>query len=103
MPHYDYKCQDCGYVFEVFQKMTDAVLTECPKCKGSVKRMIGPGSGLIFKGSGFYITDYKRKSSPDSSSYKPESKKKGPGSHSKPVSKQDSDCSKTCPNKNTDA
>ena len=77
MPHYDYECKDCGHTFEVFQQINDKPLTECPKCKGSVRRLIGTGSGLIFKGTGFYVTDYKRntnegkkeaKSSPEKSS-----------------------------------
>ncbi|MFA5165529.1 MAG: FmdB family zinc ribbon protein [Candidatus Omnitrophota bacterium] len=62
MPHYDYECQKCKHVFEVFQSMTDKHLTKCPKCKGPVRRLIGGGSGIIFKGSGFYETDYKKKS-----------------------------------------
>ncbi len=59
MPNYDYKCLDCGYLFEEFQKMTDEPLKVCPKCKGSLKRLIGAGLAPIFKGSGFYQTDYK--------------------------------------------
>ncbi|MBN2415006.1 zinc ribbon domain-containing protein [bacterium] len=59
MPNYDYKCQACGHVFEEFQAMTDEPLQQCPECGGEVKRLIGAGAGLIFKGSGFYITDYK--------------------------------------------
>lgn len=61
MPTYDYECQDCGHQFEAKQSMKDPHLTECPRpeCKGKVKRKIGLGSGLIFKGSGFYITDYR--------------------------------------------
>lgn len=61
MPTYDYECQDCGHQFEAKQSMKDPHLTDCPKeeCKGHVKRKIGLGSGLIFKGSGFYITDYR--------------------------------------------
>ncbi|MFH0733250.1 MAG: FmdB family zinc ribbon protein [bacterium] len=62
MPTYDYKCNECGFSFEFFQKMSDKSLTECPKCKGKVKRLIGAGAGIIFKGSGFYETDYKKKS-----------------------------------------
>jgi putative FmdB family regulatory protein len=61
MPHYDYECQKCKHVFEVFQSMTDKHLSKCPKCKGPVKRLIVPGAGIIFKGSGFYETDYKKK------------------------------------------
>lgn len=61
MPTYDYECQSCGHKFEVRQSMKDPHLTDCPKegCAGPVKRLIGLGSGLIFKGSGFYITDYR--------------------------------------------
>ncbi|MBI4846261.1 MAG: zinc ribbon domain-containing protein [Candidatus Omnitrophica bacterium] len=62
MPTYDFKCSDCGHVFEVFQKMNDKPLAKCPKCKKKkARRMIGAGIGIIFKGSGFYETDYKRK------------------------------------------
>ena len=57
MPTYDYQCLDCGDQFEARQSMKDPHLTECPKCHGKVKRKIGLGSGLIFKGSGFYITE----------------------------------------------
>jgi putative FmdB family regulatory protein len=63
MPTYDYECLDCGYTFEVFQKINESPLKNCPQCKGTLKRLIGAGSGLIFKGSGFYITDYKKGSS----------------------------------------
>jgi putative FmdB family regulatory protein len=59
MPNYDYKCTDCGRVFEVFQNMTDEPLQECSACNGRLKRLIGAGAGIIFKGSGFYCTDYK--------------------------------------------
>ncbi len=61
MPTYEYKCKDCGFLFEKFQKMSDEPLTECPNCKGTVKRLIGSGAGIIFKGTGFYETDYKKK------------------------------------------
>ncbi len=63
MPTYEYVCQDCSHVFDVFQKMSDEPLTVCPKCKGNVKRKIGAGAGPIFKGSGFYQTDYKNSTS----------------------------------------
>jgi putative FmdB family regulatory protein len=61
MPTYDYECQACGHKFEARQSMKDPHLTDCPKegCPGPVKRLIGLGAGLIFKGSGFYITDYR--------------------------------------------
>lgn len=64
MPTYEYACQKCGHEFEHFQSMSDAVLKKCPKCKkAGLKRLVGGGAGLIFKGTGFYITDYKNKSS----------------------------------------
>jgi putative FmdB family regulatory protein len=63
MPTYDYECTKCGYEFEKFQSMTDKPLAACPKCNGKVKRLIGSGSGIIFKGSGFYATDYRKSSS----------------------------------------
>jgi putative FmdB family regulatory protein len=59
MPTYEYRCTACKYTFEAFQPMTADPLTECPQCKGNIKRMIGTGAGPIFKGSGFYQTDYK--------------------------------------------
>lgn len=61
MPNYDYVCAKCEKTFEVFQSMKDKPLTRCPDktCKGRVKRLLGTGAGLIFKGSGFYITDYR--------------------------------------------
>lgn len=61
MPTYDYRCDDCGSEKEVFQKMTDNPLSECPECGGAFKRLIGTGGTPIFKGSGFYETDYKSK------------------------------------------
>ena len=60
MPTYEYKCLDCGLTFEEFQFITAEPLRKCPECgKKNVKRLIGCGSGLIFKGSGFYQTDYR--------------------------------------------
>lgn len=59
MPTYDYKCLDCDYSFEEFQKMSDDPLEICPNCSGKLKRLIGSGAAPIFKGSGFYQTDYK--------------------------------------------
>ena len=60
MPTYEYECTTCGHRFEKFQSMVDKPLTKCPKCKKKVKRLIGTGAGIIFKGSGFYATDYKK-------------------------------------------
>jgi len=70
MPHYDYICNVCGYKFEVFQKMSDEPLSFCPSCGGKVKRLIGKGAGPIFKGTGFYQTDYKNNNSAKESSKK---------------------------------
>jgi len=67
MPTYDYKCTNCNHVFEYFQSMNDDPLSQCPECGGEVKRMIGGGSGLIFKGSGFYVNDSKKSTSGSSS------------------------------------
>ncbi|MCU0666163.1 MAG: zinc ribbon domain-containing protein [Candidatus Omnitrophica bacterium] len=60
MPTYEYECLSCAHRFEVVQKMTEAPLKSCPKCKKKLRRLIGSGSGIIFKGSGFYATDYKK-------------------------------------------
>ena len=62
MPTYDYICFSCGNKFEMFQSMTEKPLSNCPECGGKVKRLIGAGAGAIFKGSGFYQTDYKNTS-----------------------------------------
>ncbi|MBM3823674.1 MAG: zinc ribbon domain-containing protein [Verrucomicrobia bacterium] len=67
MPTYDYTCSKCGHSFEFQQSISEAALTQCPKSicpkrvwgRGAVKRGVGGGTGLIFKGSGFYITDYR--------------------------------------------
>jgi putative FmdB family regulatory protein len=61
MPTYDYECDKCKTVFEVFQKMSDKPFAKCPECGGAAKRLISGGAGVIFKGSGFYATDYKKK------------------------------------------
>ncbi len=82
MPTYDYVCEECGDRFEHFQTMSSPVLTQKPGCEKEnclVKRMVSGGSGLIFKGSGFYLTDYKNKGKTDKgakeSTEKPETKK----------------------------
>jgi len=86
MPTYDYKCSDCNYTFEYFQPMSAEQLTECPQCRGRLKRIIGTGSGPIFKGSGFYQTDYKGKTQQSKKSSEPENK---PISTDKKVDKED--------------
>ena len=61
MPTYDYRCGDCGHVFETMQRISEDPLKECPSCKkAALKRLIGSGGALIFKGTGFYCTDYKK-------------------------------------------
>ncbi len=61
MPLYEYQCKDCGVRFERVQSFRDASLTKCPECEGEVHRVIGP-TGIIFKGSGFYVTDSRKAS-----------------------------------------
>ncbi|MBV8881798.1 MAG: zinc ribbon domain-containing protein [Planctomycetaceae bacterium] len=69
MPTYDYTCAACGHRFERFESINDDGPKPCPKCnKKKAKRMLGTGAGLIFKGAGFYTTDYKNKSSGKESS-----------------------------------
>ena len=63
MPTYDYICNKCDHTFEYFQAMSDTPLENCPECKSKVRRLVSGGSGLIFKGSGFYLTDYVKKDS----------------------------------------
>jgi putative FmdB family regulatory protein len=57
MPTYEYECKSCGHGFEVFQAMSDAPVKDCPECGREVRRLIFGGTGVIFKGSGFYVTD----------------------------------------------
>lgn len=63
MPTYDYECSECKHRFEMFQSMKDEPIKKCIKCGGKVKKLIGAGAGIIFKGSGFYVNDYKKSSS----------------------------------------
>ena len=72
MPTYQYECDACQHAFEILQSMKDKKLQKCPKCgKLKLQRLIGTGSGIIFKGSGFYETDYKRKGASKEFSPKP--------------------------------
>jgi len=80
MPTYEYFCKECGFEFEEFQSIASEPLQICPKCKGNVERKISGGTGLIFKGSGFYITDYKNK--------KPTTDKPTPKPNPKPKPKE---------------
>ncbi|KPK65121.1 MAG: hypothetical protein AMS21_05595 [Gemmatimonas sp. SG8_38_2] len=85
MPTYEYKCGNCGHRFEkFFTKITESSSIECPRCEGLAERLISGGAGLVFKGSGFYITDYrsdsykegaKNEEKPAKSEAKPEASK----------------------------
>jgi len=89
MPTYEYKCKKCGDVFEVFHSMSSEPVKFCPKCGGEVKKLIGSGAGTIFKGTGFYHTDYKNK---DSKAPKIETKENPPAkpeTKSKPPTKSE--------------
>ncbi len=89
MPTYDYVCTKCGHEFEAFQSMKDAPLLKCPHCgRKSLKRLLGGGAGLIFKGSGFYETDYKRSSA---------KKAEGPDKTDKPAAGSDKPAAKAAP------
>ena len=95
MPTYEYECTKCGHLFEVFQSMTAEPIKKCPECACRVKRLFGTGAGLLFKGGGFYETDYRsesykkaaekdKKASEDKSTKKgSDDKKKGAGSDKK--------------------
>lgn len=85
MPTYEYKCDACGVEFERFQPITAAPIKRCPECgRSKVRRLIGTGAGLIFKGSGFYITDYRDKS------YSDKAKAEGGGGETKAETKTES-------------
>ncbi len=68
MPTYEYECISCGHTFELFQSMSEEPAKECPTCGKKVRRLISPGLGIIFKGSGFYVTDNRNGSNGSSAS-----------------------------------
>ena len=77
MPTYTYLCKSCGHEFEELQKISEALLVRCPNCgKKKLARIIGGGGGLVFKGSGFYLTDYKKKPTSPATSETPKSSEK---------------------------
>ena len=91
MPTYDYRCKSCGFEFEEFQSMSSEKLVICPKCaEPSLKRLMSSGSGLVFKGSGFYLTDYKKSNSSTSSSRAKSESKTESKPETKPESKTES-------------
>jgi len=79
MPTYEYRCTACGFDFEKFQRMSDEPGADCPQCAARAERRMSGGAGLLFKGSGFYITDYR------SDSYKSAAKADSGGGESKPA------------------
>ena len=85
MPTYNYYCSDCDSHFSYFQKMSESPVSSCENCGGKVKRLITGGTGLIFKGSGFYLTDYKNgKKSTENNSQSTQKKNE----NSKPVEEE---------------
>ena len=97
MPTYEYACRACGNEFEEFQSITAKPIRKCPKCsKLKVERLISGGAGLLFKGSGFYITDYR------SEGYKKEAKKDKEASSSKKSDSKKSDSKKSDSKKSKD-
>ena len=94
MPIYEYLCSNCGHELEELQTMSEQPLTKCPSCgKDTLQRLIGGGSGLIFKGSGFYLTDYKKSAPGDktnSSTAKNKGKQESKKTESKPAAQKES-------------
>ena len=103
MPTYDYKCTGCGHGFEVFQSIKDDPVKICPICNSDVQRIIHGGTGVIFKGSGFYINDYKNKSGNNGKkeSFKPESPSKSDKLDSSKSSEKNSSKTDPKPSKET--
>jgi putative FmdB family regulatory protein len=91
MPTYDYECRECGHLWELFQQMKDSPKRKCPECgRLRARRLIGPGAGIIFKGSGFYQTDYRSQGYKDAAKADKQAEK---SANEKP--KSDSDSSKS--------
>lgn len=91
MPTYEYQCKKCAHQFEVFQQITEKPLKNCPECQGPVKRLISTGGGFIFKGSGFYATDYRSKE------YKEKKKQEGKSEGTTCPTSTNNEACKKCP------
>ena len=92
MPTYEYECKKCKHTFEVFQSIIAPALTDCPKCSGKIKRLISGGAAIIFKGSGFYKTDYRSESykkSAEAEKPKPKEKEKAKPTQNSSTGKSD--------------
>ncbi len=90
MPTYEYRCEKCRKKFELLQRMSEPPVKKCPLCGGGkVERLIGAGAGLIFKGSGFYITDYKKPSASDAAKKSKDEKPKESKETKKPSKSND--------------
>jgi len=75
MPTYEYECRECSHAFERFQGINEDPISVCPECEGKVRRLISSGGGLVFKGPGFYATDYRSGGGGGSESPRPEKEK----------------------------
>ena len=94
MPTYEYECEKCHHQFEKFQNITDEPVKVCPVCGGKVKRLISGGGGLLFKGNGFYITDYrsesyKKRQEKETGATVKDEKKKQPAGKKQPAKKKE--------------
>lgn len=106
MPTYDYRCRACGHTMELFQSMSDAPKRKCPACgKNTLERLIGTGAAVVFKGSGFYQTDYRSESykkAAEADSKAPTSEAKGDKSGDKPAEKSTDSSGKPDKGKSTE-
>jgi len=93
MPTYEYECTKCGHAFEKFQSITDKPLARCPECRGKLRRLLGTGAAIVFKGSGFHQTDYR------SESYKKAAKAEVESASKPPADSKSGEPSKPKPDK----
>jgi len=92
MPTYDYRCDQCGHTLELFQSITESAKKKCPACKKlKLKRIIGAGAGFLFKGSGFYQTDYRSESYKQGAAKDKEAKQPAADTKKKPAAKPKKD------------